>query len=91
MILDLMEGADKVGIDCPPGWPDALVQFVIIHHNDALAPARRSDQPSVANVAVLSAHRRTCARHAVDDPLSVSSVRIGMTAIRAARLYATDG
>ncbi len=69
VILDLVEGTDKVGIACPLGWPDAFVQFVTTHHNDALAPARRSDQRSVANVAVLSAHRRTRMRHAVDDPL----------------------
>lgn len=37
VILDLMEGADKVGIDCPLGWPGAFVQFVTTHHNDALA------------------------------------------------------
>lgn len=46
VILDLMEGADKVGIDCPLGWPDALVQFVTTHHNDALA-LRRTQLPVV--------------------------------------------
>jgi hypothetical protein len=30
-IIDLMIGADKVGIDCPLGWPGPFVEFVVAH------------------------------------------------------------
>src|SRR5215472_4681739 len=31
VILDAIERADKSGIDCPFGWPDAFVEFVTAH------------------------------------------------------------
>jgi hypothetical protein len=83
-----MEGADKVGIDCPLGWPDAFVHFVLAHHNDALTlpgdlssarwrrslSYRRTDEHVRATLSMI--------------PLSVSTDRIGVTAMRAARLQA---
>jgi hypothetical protein len=32
VILGVIEQADKIGIDCPFGWPDTFVQFVAAHH-----------------------------------------------------------
>jgi Protein of unknown function (DUF429) len=31
-IMSVIEEADKTGIDCPFGWPDAFVRFVAAHH-----------------------------------------------------------
>jgi len=28
VIIDMIGQAGKTGIDCPPGWPDAFVEFV---------------------------------------------------------------
>lgn len=88
MVLDLMDGADKVGIDCPLGWPDAFVQFVTAHHNDAL---------TVPDGLTSVEWRRSLSWRLTDEhvratlsmtPLSVSTDRIGVTAMRAARLQA---
>jgi predicted nuclease with RNAse H fold len=82
MVLDLMDGADKVGIDYPLGWPDAFVQFVTAHHNDALTVP--DDLTSVE-------WRRSLSYRFTDEhvrtalsmiPLSVSTDRIGVTAMR---------
>jgi predicted nuclease with RNAse H fold len=88
MVLDLMDRADKVGVDCPLGWPDAFVQFVGAHHNDALTVP--DDLTSVE-------WRRSLSYRLTDEhvraalsmiPLSVSTYRIGVTAMRSARLQA---
>jgi Protein of unknown function (DUF429) len=31
-VMSVIEEADKTGIDCPFGWPDAFVRFVATHH-----------------------------------------------------------
>jgi predicted nuclease with RNAse H fold len=87
-VLDLMDGADKVGIDCPLGWPDAFVQFVTAHHHDALALP--DDLTSVEwRRSLSSRHTDEHVRATLSmRPLSVSSDRIGVTAMRAARLQA---
>lgn len=79
-VLRWSAGADKVGIDCPLGWPEPFVQFVRSH--GALAPEAVPDWRSLA-------YRRTDEHvRAVTGltPLSVATDRIGLTAIRAARL-----
>jgi predicted nuclease with RNAse H fold len=93
-ILAATRGAEKVGIDCPIGWPDAFVTFVKAHHDGRLPvpaalPGREVRRPL--------ANRRT------DDvvheqfklmPLSVSADRIARPAMRAAGLLsmlAADG
>jgi hypothetical protein len=72
--------ADKVGIDCPLGWPEPFVEFLCAHRAVASenVPAWRS-----------LAYRRTDehVRTATGlTPLSVATDRIGLTAMRAARL-----
>jgi hypothetical protein len=32
-IVSVIDRADKTGIDCPFGWPDAFVHFVAAHHS----------------------------------------------------------
>ncbi len=53
-LLRAASAADKVGIDCPLGWPEPFVEFVIAHHRgDLVTPTeligrdwRRSRRPS---------------------------------------------
>jgi predicted nuclease with RNAse H fold len=74
--------ADKVGIDCPLGWPEPFVEFVRAHRAKALVSVpewrrlayRRTDEHVHASTGL--------------HPLSVSTDRIGLTAMRAARLEA---
>ena len=80
VVLRRSVGADKVGIDCPLGWPEPFVEFLRAHR--AGAPATVPEWRSLA-------YRRTDAHvRAVTGltPLSVATDRIGLTAMRAARL-----
>ncbi|MFD1051036.1 DUF429 domain-containing protein, partial [Kibdelosporangium lantanae] len=78
--------ADKVGIDCPLGWPDNFVRFLNAHHEHRLS---FPDEVSSAEWRRSLAYRRTdeYVRSTVGIiPLSVATDRIGVTAMRAARL-----
>ncbi|MFG2099889.1 DUF429 domain-containing protein [Micromonospora echinaurantiaca] len=87
-LLRAASAADKVGIDCPLGWPEPFVEFVIAHHRgDLAAPTdlvgrdwRRS----------LAWRRTDAVTHAVTGrpPLSVAADRIAHTAMRCAALLA---
>jgi hypothetical protein len=85
-LLMLMETADKVGIDCPFGWPLPFVNAVAIHANAAAWPGRGQ---------LGSSHRQSLRYRLTDEvvheqvgiwPLSVSTDRIGVTAMRCAAL-----
>lgn len=85
-ILELARTADKIGIDCPLGWPDDFVEFVNTHHNG-----------SVPHTPVDASRRQPLRYRATDlhlieeqlgRPLSVSSDLIGVCAMRAAGLLA---
>ncbi|PRY70015.1 uncharacterized protein DUF429 [Glaciihabitans tibetensis] len=79
---------DKIGIDCAFGWPDEFVQFVAAH----AAGEREPTGPEGG-----MAWRRTLAYRETDRdvrekigrwPLSVSTDRLGLTAMRCAGLLA---
>jgi predicted nuclease with RNAse H fold len=81
--------ADKVGLDCPIGWPDAFVDFVVAHRDGQL-PAPEAATPG-------KIWRHPLANRHTDDvtrersglvPLSVSADRIARPAMRAAGLLA---
>jgi predicted nuclease with RNAse H fold len=85
-LLALIESADKVGIDCPFGWPQPFVDAVVSHANAAGWPGRGQLGLS---------HRRSLRYRLTDEvvhqqvgiwPLSVSTDRIGVTAMRCAAL-----
>jgi uncharacterized protein DUF429 len=87
-IRDLATSAAKIGIDCPLGWPDTFVEFLVAHR--ALRP---QSPDGVAN----ADWRRSLANRRTDlyvrerlgmVPLSVATDRIGLTAMRAASLQA---
>jgi predicted RNase H-like nuclease len=85
-LVTLIETADKVGIDCPFGWPQPFVDAVAAHANAAAWPGRGQ---------LGSSHRRSLRYRLTDEivhqhigiwPLSVSTDRIGVTAMRCAAL-----
>jgi predicted nuclease with RNAse H fold len=88
-ILAAIEQADKVGIDCPLGWPAAFVEFVSAHHTDHVtSPSDVAGKDWRRSLA----YRRTdeAVRQAIGRwPLSVAADRIGYTAMRAAALLAS--
>ena len=80
--------ADKTGIDCPLGWPDAFVSFIAAHHRGAASDGGQAGD---------KAWRRSMAWRRTDEviraatgivPLSVAADRIGHTAMRCAAIQA---
>ena len=87
-VLAALAEAGSAGIDCPLGWPDAFVAFVVAHQR-GLVPVpvgiadrgwRRSLTLRVTDQVVRQEIRLT--------PLSVSADRIGHVALRCASLLA---
>lgn len=85
-ILRATDGAVKVGIDCPLGWPEPFIDFVTAHRDrKPLLPHDLTGRRSLAfrtTDLVLSRDPDS------PNPLSVSADRIGHTAMRAAGLLA---
>lgn len=84
-LVEAARRADKVGIDCPLGWPVAFVDFVQRHARGEIRPGEGRDIEARRPLA----YRRTdlAVVHAGGPiPLSVSSDRIGRAAMRAAGL-----
>jgi hypothetical protein len=87
-ILAAVAEADKTGIDCPFGWPDAFVAFVSEHHSDTVTLPwdlgdrgwRRPLTMRLTDLAIKDVTRVT--------PLSVSADRLGHVAMRCACLLA---
>ncbi len=87
-VIDVSKAADKIGIDCPLGWPEDFVSFLVGHQSGSL---RASEE--VGNID----WRRNLSFRETDRnvraiigrwPLSVSTDRIGVTALRCAGLLA---
>jgi predicted nuclease with RNAse H fold len=85
-IVELAGRADKIGIDCPLGWPDEFVAFVGAHRTGVV--------PIPSGLDAKQWRRRLAWRHTDEVtraltgliPLSVSADRIGHTAMRCAAL-----
>lgn len=79
--------ADKVGVDCPFGWPSAFVDVVTAHHRGTLDPPLSSGRdwrrPLTMRATDLDVHARTGL-----TPLSVSADRIANAALRWAAIAA---
>ncbi|MFB2598128.1 DUF429 domain-containing protein [Herbiconiux sp. P17] len=95
-IVEAAGGVDKVGIDCAFGWPDAFVDFVSAHSTAVVDGASAGRAPVDGGMA----WRRTLAYRENDRrareiterwPLSVSTDRLGLTAMRCAGLLARLG
>ncbi|WP_066043073.1 DUF429 domain-containing protein [Herbiconiux solani] len=90
-IVETAQTVDKLGIDCALGWPDAFVAFVSAH---------AAGRPEGTTIDGGMAWRRTLAYRETDRrareltgrwPLSVSTDRLGLTAMRCAGLLARLG
>ena len=87
-VLGALAEADKAGIDCPLGWPDAFVAFIAEHQRGAVTlpdgfPGRGWKRPLTMRLTDLVTWRETGLR-----PLSVSADLIGHVALRCACLLA---
>lgn len=85
-LLRVMGDADKVGVDCPFGWPDPFVDAIAAHARSEAWPGRGQQS---------TAFRRSLSHRLTDEvvwcrtcrwPLSVAADRIGLTAMRCAGL-----
>ncbi|GAA1992229.1 DUF429 domain-containing protein [Isoptericola halotolerans] len=81
-LVELIDHADRTGIDCPLGWPTAFVDYVVAHRDGGLD----LDVPPTRAPLLLRATDRHVVRKAGVRPLSVSAERIGSTAMRCAAL-----
>jgi predicted nuclease with RNAse H fold len=86
-IVEATVGADKVGIDCPFGWPVPFVDFVAEHRNGAVA-ARTGLPIDWRRELAYRATDRFVIEHSGLRPLSVAADRIGHAAMRCAALLA---
>jgi hypothetical protein len=87
-LLQAIEGADKVGIDVPFGWPIEFVRAVEGHTNAGRWPP---EAPNPGKSPKLLQYRETdrfVHRTTGRWPLSVSADRIAIPAMRAAALFA---
>jgi len=77
--------SDMTGIDVPLGWPDAFVDAVVAHRDGTGWPTVSVEPPADR---VPLRYRRTDLAVIADGgrPMSVSSDRIGVAAMRGARL-----
>lgn len=83
-LLEVLPEDGRLGLDCPLGWPVAFVSAVRAHHEHAPWPTRgSSDRTELVWRATDRWVRQRCGRW----PLSVSTDRIGVTALRAAYLF----
>ncbi len=86
-LIEAMLEADKVGVDCPFGWPDAFVDMVVAHRAGRLAAPPTSGRPWRRGLALRETDRAVHARTGL-TPLSVSADRIGHAAMRWAAIAA---
>lgn len=87
-IVDVVESADKVGIDCPLGWPVPFVEFITGHRDGHVAipqgvSARDWRRKLAFRATDAAVHQLTGL-----TPLSVAADRIGHTTMRCAGLLA---
>jgi predicted nuclease with RNAse H fold len=85
-LLEAMEGADKVAIDAPFGWPDEFVDAVDAHRNRAGWPGSDDDQDIYRFRLSFRATDRRLIERGARRPLSVSTDLIGVVAMRCAFL-----
>ncbi len=88
-ILDVARRVDRLGLDSPIGWPEEFLAFVTAHATGAVAaPGTEAESRALRRrLALRETDRDVHARTGL-TPLSVSTDRIGLTAVRAAGLLA---
>lgn len=84
-LVEAVQQADLTGIDIPLGWPDAFVEAVIAHRDGRGWPAIEIPPPT-DRVALSYRATDLASIERGARPLSVSNDRIGVAAMRGARL-----
>lgn len=85
MLVEAIAAADMTGIDIPLGWPDRFVAAINSHHRlDPWPPA--ATQPPLDREPLRFRVTDLITRAGGAQPLSVSTDRIGVAAMRGARL-----
>lgn len=85
MIVGAASGVDKLGIDCALGWPDEFVEFVRAHAGFETPVEHDGGMDWRRTLAYRETDRR--AKEVTGRwPLSVSTDRLGLTAMRCAGL-----
>lgn len=87
IVASVADGDVWLGLDCPLGWPDAFVDFVAAHHADAAPRLGPVDGGAQWRRALVYRHTDHVVRERIGRwPLSVSTDRLGVTALRCAGL-----
>ncbi len=86
-LLALMRDTwDKIGIDCPLGWPEPFVDALVSHRKLRSWPGRGLDPDEYRKVVKYRLTDLVIAERDGHSPLSVSSDLIGVVALRCALL-----
>jgi len=84
-LIALADGAEKVAIDAPFGWPRPFVEALVAHRSHEASPAPDDGTPDEYRRA-LSYRETDRAVMRIRRPLSVSTDKLGVTAMRCAHL-----
>lgn len=85
IVASVSDDAGWLGIDCPLGWPDAFVEFVRDHHAGSVPGS--VDGGAEWRRPLVYRHTDHVVRERIGRwPLSVSTDRLGVTALRCAGL-----
>src|SRR5215469_15536479 len=76
-ILAAMKDADKVGVDCPLGWPDAFVEFVVAHRAGSVPIPRGIADRGWRRALTMRLTDRVVHEETQLTPMSVSADRLG--------------
>ncbi|WP_295825730.1 DUF429 domain-containing protein [uncultured Microbacterium sp.] len=87
IVASVSPGDAWLGVDCPLGWPDAFVDFVQAHHADVDPLLGPVDGGADWRRPLVYRHTDHVVRERIGRwPLSVSTDRLGVTALRGAGL-----
>lgn len=78
-IVERARDADAIGIDCPLGWPTPFVEMIRRHHEGTATSGIDADPRDLRLRTTDQWLRR---HHTPRDPLSVSTDRLGIVALR---------
>lgn len=87
IVASVRSGDAWLGVDCPLGWPDAFVDFVGAHHADRVPTLGPVEGHADWRRPLVYRHTDHVVRERIGRwPLSVSTDRLGVTALRGAGL-----
>jgi len=87
-IVELFGTSDMTGVDCPVGWPDALIPFLTGHLDNVAGPVLEHDGIAGRRLLAYRDTDRFCTARTGLIPLSVSADRLAHPAMRCAVIQA---